>query len=207
MSLLSDVPPAALATLARLAVDLAALAVLLGLLALRRRGGRDVLTACAAFNIGLFAVAQVLGGAELGVGAGFGLFAVLSIIRLRSELFGNTQLAYVFTVLALGLVTGIPGVPVAVAALLAGLLVVGLAVADAGRTDRSATSTTVTLDSVHPDRTALVAEIERRLGLEVVSLQVLDVDLVRETTKVRVQARPLPRTELRSREGLPVEQP
>ena len=199
-------PSELLEVLPRLAVDVVALAVALSLLIGRRRGGRDVLVACASFNIGLFCVAQVISSADLGVGAGFGLFAVLSIIRLRSELFSNTQLAYVFSVLALALVTGLPGVPVGVGALLAVLVVATLAVTDGGRAARAATCATVTLDSVHADPAALVAEIERQLGVEVVSVTLLDVDLVRETMRVEVTSRPLTAAQVQSRSSLRVEQ-
>ena len=199
-------PPALLDAAARLAVDVVALCALLGLLVLRRRGGRDLLVACAAFNVGLFAVAQVITSADLGVGAGFGLFAVLSIIRLRSELFTTTQLAYVFSVLALALATGIPGVPVAAGALLSVLVVVTLAVADSGRARGATTCSTVTLDRVHPDRAGLVAELEQRLHLDVVDVRVLDIDLVRETTRVEVTARPLSSAEVQERASLRVEQ-
>lgn len=198
--------PAVLDVLARLAVDVVALTALLGLLTLRRRGGHDLVVACASFNVGLFAVAQVISGADLGLGAGFGLFAVLSIIRLRSELFSNTQLAYVFAVLALALATGIPGVPVAAGALLSLLIVGALAVVDAGQAKGATSCSTVTLDKVHPDRTQLVAELEARLHLEVVDLKVLDVDLVRETTKVEVTSRPLSSAEVQRRASMRVEQ-
>lgn len=199
-------PSELLDVLPRLAVDLVALAAVLALLTRRRRGGQDVVAACAAFNVGLFSVAQVLSSADLGVGAGFGLFAVLSIIRLRSELFSTPQLAHVFSVLALALVTGIPGVPVSAGALLATLVVLTLALADGGRAARAATCATVTLDSVHADRTALVAEIERQLGVEVVSVTLLDVDLVRETTRVEVTSRPLTAAQAQARASLRVEQ-
>ena len=203
----SDLLPAdALAVLARLGVDLVAMLLLLGLLALRRRGGRDLVTACAAFNAGLFAVAQVITSADIGVGAGFGLFAVLSIIRLRSELFNNTQLAYVFSTLALALVTGIPGVPVMTGALLSALVVVTLAVVDAGRGRGAVTTATVTLDDVHRDRQSLVAELERRLGVEVVDVVVLEDDLVRETMIVTLTSRPARAAAGQDRVSLSLEQ-
>lgn len=183
--------PAALpdGLLPALAVDLAALSLLMLLLAWRRDGrASDGLTACVAFNVGLFAVAQVLASVELGVGAGFGLFAVLSIIRLRSDLFTQGQLAYVFSALALALVTGFPGVPLALAGTLAALVVTTVAVLELLRGRGAGTQTcTVVLDSVHAGTPALVAEVERRLGLSVVSVSVLDVDLVRETTRVEVR--------------------
>lgn len=204
---LSELLPAeVLAVLARLGVDVVAMCLLLGLLALRRRGGRDLVTACAAFNAGLFAVAQVITSADIGVGAGFGLFAVLSIIRLRSELFSNTQLAYVFSTLSLALATGIPGVPVATGALLSALVVVTIAVVDAGRGRGAPTTATVTLDDVHRDRTVLIAELERRLGVEVVTVTVLEVDLVRETTVVTMVSRPGRDSAGQDRESLRMEQ-
>ena len=41
------------------------------------------------------------------MGVGFGLFAVLSIVRLRSEPFSNRELAYFFVALVLALVCAI----------------------------------------------------------------------------------------------------
>ena len=175
-----------------LGVDLLALAVLMALLAWRRDGrANDGLTACVAFNVGLFAVAQVLAQVELGVGAGFGLFAVLSIIRLRSDLFSQGQLAYVFSALALALVTGFPGVPLPLAGSLAGLVVLTVVLLEALRGRGNEVETcTVVVDAVHAGTATLTAELERRLGLQVVAVTVLDVDMVRETTKVLVRHRP-----------------
>jgi len=198
--------PEALDVLSRLAVDVVALVLLLSLLALRRRGGKDLVTACACFNVGLFAVAQVITTADIGVGAGFGLFAVLSILRLRSELFGNTQLAYVFSTLALALATGIPGVPVVTSALLSTLIVLTVAVVDAGHGRRPVTRTRVTLDAVHRDRPGLVADLEARLAVSVVDVTVVDIDLVRETTVVDMTARALSTATAQARESLRVEQ-
>lgn len=190
----------------RLAVDVGAMVVLLGLLAVRRRGGRDLITACAAFNAGLFAVAQVITTADIGVGAGFGLFAVLSIIRLRSELFDNTQLAYVFSTLALALATGIPGVPVLTGGLLGVFIVLTVAVVDAGRGRRPVSSIRITLDSVHRDRAGLVDDLQARLALEIVDVKVVEIDLVRETTVADVSARPVIAEGGRVRPRLHVEQ-
>ena len=175
-----------------LGVDLAALALLMVLLAWRRDGrATDGLTACVAFNVGLFAVAQVLASVELGVGAGFGLFAVLSIIRLRSDLFTQGQLAYVFSALSLALLTGFPGVPLALSTTLAVLVVTTVAALEALRGGDAAVRTcTVVLDTVHASTPALVAELRQRLGLAVTEVSVLEVDLVRETTTVEVRHRP-----------------
>ncbi|MCW2779026.1 MAG: hypothetical protein JWN17_2751, partial [Frankiales bacterium] len=152
-----------------LGVDLVALVALMALLAWRRDGrATDGLTACVAFNVGLFCVCQVLTSVDLGVGAGFGLFAVLSIIRLRSDVFTQGSLAYVFSALVLALVTGFPGVPVSLSASLALLVVVTVTALELLRGSSASVQTcTVVLDIVQPHRSGLVAELERRLGLTV----------------------------------------
>ena len=179
----------ALAALSALGIDLIAVTALMVLLAWRHDGRTsDVITACMTFNIGLFCVAQVLSSVELGVGAGFGLFAVLSIIRLRSDLFTNTELAYVFSALALALVTGFPGVPLTLAAFLAALLVISLIALEMlhGKA-LCAENCTVTLDTVDTDPTVLVAHLERRFGLSVIGIRLVEVDAHRETVTVKVR--------------------
>lgn len=173
----------------RLAMDCVALGAVLATLAWRRIANAELVGALTVFNLGLFAVMSVISSADLGVGAGFGLFAVLSIIRLRSELFGNAQLAFVFSTLALGLVTGIPGLPLPQVALLCVLVTGALALTAAPRAVRGTQTCTVTIDSREADPQALPSALNRRLGLEVVSATVLSVDLVRETAEVSVRHR------------------
>src|SRR4051794_41952795 len=61
----------------------------------------------AAFNVGLFGVLTVITDKSVGPAIGFGLFAMLSIVRLRSEPFGNADLAYFFCALVLALANGL----------------------------------------------------------------------------------------------------
>jgi hypothetical protein len=48
------------------------------------------------FNVGLFLALVVITARDVSAGVGFGLVAVLSIVRLRSEPFTNGELAYFF---------------------------------------------------------------------------------------------------------------
>jgi hypothetical protein len=174
---------------ARLGVDLVALACVIWLLLHRRAGRSDMFSLLVVLNIGLFAVVQVITTTEFGIGAGFGLFAVLSIIRLRSALFVNLHLAFVFSCLALALVTGVPGVPVTLSAALAVLVVVATAAVVVGERSRPTNSCTVTLDMARGDDAGLVSELERRLGVRIVDVSLVDVDFVRDTTTVKVRHR------------------
>src|ERR1700712_1523733 len=76
---------------------------LLSLMVARRRPRRGLFMVYSAFNVGLFAVLVVISDKHVGPTIGFGLFAMLSIVRLRSEPFGNADLAYFFCALVLSL--------------------------------------------------------------------------------------------------------
>src|SRR3954467_12792220 len=92
--------------LLRLFIDGCALG-LLSLLVARRRPRRGLFMVYATFNLGLFVVLTVISARHVGPAIGFGLFAMLSIVRLRSEPIGNAELAYFFCALVLALANGL----------------------------------------------------------------------------------------------------
>jgi hypothetical protein len=169
--------------------DVISMAVLSLVLFLPRHGRRDLVTVFWMFNAALFCVLLVISGGDIGVGAGLGLFAVLSIVRLRSEQYRNVEIGYFFVSLALALVTGLAPDLVLTAALCVGLLVV-VAVVDLARLFPPARSVEVVLDQVIEDEPELRIELGRRLGGVVVDVGVLQVDYVRMTMLVAVQYRP-----------------
>ncbi len=67
----------------------------------------DLVVVYALFNLGLFLALVVISQGQVSMGVGFGLFAVLSIVRLRSEPFSNRELAYFFVAIVLALVCAI----------------------------------------------------------------------------------------------------
>src|SRR5690242_15243611 len=90
-----------------IATDIVAIAILAYGLYFRRYYRRDLLLAYVSLNVGVLAVTSVLLSAEVGLGLGFGLFGVLSIIRLRSDTVTQEEIAYYFVALALGLLGGV----------------------------------------------------------------------------------------------------
>ncbi len=69
--------------LASLLVDLVAISVLTYGLYYRRHRRRDLTLGLMGVNVGLFAVSSFTATSSISVGFGIGLFALLSVIRLR----------------------------------------------------------------------------------------------------------------------------
>jgi hypothetical protein len=188
--------------LPRLALDLVAIAALVYGLFLPRHGRMDLVVVYALFNVGLFLALLVIAGGEVSMGVGFGLFAVLSIVRLRSEPFSNRELAYFFVALVLALVCAIDLGSLAFAGVLAGVALLAAWAIDHPRFSRPASRVEITLELVFAGEEALRRHLEERLNAVIDQCSVLEIDYVRETTRVEVRYVPAARTRPVSKEEL-----
>jgi hypothetical protein len=179
--------------LVRLGIDLVAVAALAYGVYFRRHGRRDLLVISAMFNAGLFLALVAMTAGDVGVGVGFGLFAVLSIVRLRSEPFSNVELGYFFVALVIALVCGMDDGSPLVAAGLAAIAVGAAAVIDHPRLLAPTRCTELVLEVVFPDEDALRRHVEERLNADVAALSVRELDYVREITRVEARYVPRPR--------------
>ena len=173
-----------------LPINLFAICVLSFAIYFQRHRRADLMTAFIALNVGVFAVSALMLTQEVNLGFAFGLFAVLSIIRLRSDPISQREIGYYFVALALGLINGIGSAfPVAMI-LLNVLLLVVMYVADhpalSGRVERRL----LVLDYVASDDAGLRADLEQRLRGKVLRFSVEQVSYVQETMQVDVRYRP-----------------
>jgi hypothetical protein len=172
-----------------LAIDLAAIFLLAYVLYFRRHRRADLLLAYVALNIGIFVAISLLTTVRVDVALGFGLFAILSIIRLRSSAVTQQEVAYYFIALLLGLVNGLDLPDRRFVVLINVLLLGAMAIVDSKALRERTRRLEVHLDAVHADDASLVADIERRLGGTVLHHEVNDVDYVRQTMLVDVRYR------------------
>jgi len=170
-----------------IAADLVAVAVLVFALYFPRHRRRDLVVAFLTVNVGVLAVAIMLGSSTVGLGLGLGLFGVLSIIRLRSSEIEQHEVAYYFAALALGLVGGLgAGAPLVAVGLMA-LVVAVLAVGDSRLFLPRYRQQVIRLDQAHPDDAVLHETLERMLGAKVHRVTVRELDLVDDSTLVEVR--------------------
>lgn len=182
-------------------IDLVAALVLAIGLFYRRHHRRDLVVAFLGVNVGVMAVAAVLGTAEVALGLGLGLFGVLSIIRLRSSEISQHEVAYYFAALAIGLISGLPQTdPWPVIGLVALVLAVMWA-ADHPRLFARTRQQVVRLDRAISDEAEIREELSDRLDADIRSLIVQGVDYVNDTTTVDV--RYVIRTTRSARAGTP----
>lgn len=173
--------------LGRLGLDVMSMLVLVGWLYRRRVAAPEMTLVFTALNIGLFAAVTSIGSGDFPTGIGFGLFGLLSLVRLRSAAFTLKDVAYTFVALVLALVNGLPERNLLMVLALDAVLLAAIWVADESRSGRPSRVMRLTLDRVFSDLEAVTAELRDRLTLEPLSVTIDEVDFVRETTRVSVR--------------------
>jgi len=138
-------------------------------------------------NLGLVAITAALTMSGISVGLGFGLFAVLSIIRLRSAELDQQEVAYYFASMTIGLLGGLVIAPAWLAPALMGAILVALAIGDSARLFARYRVQSMILDVAYTDERLLIARLESLLGARVHRVKVRRVDLVEATTTVEVR--------------------
>jgi hypothetical protein len=179
--------------LVRLALDAGAMGVLAFALYYRRHGRSDLAVLLCLFNLGVFLAVIVIVGGEFGLSAGLGLFAVLSVMRMRSETFSARELGYLFTALALAILCAVEVGGIGFTLALAGAALGAVALLDHPRLMRSTRTMEVTLELVFADHDALRRHLDERLNVDVVDVRVVEVDYVREVTRVELRCADRPR--------------
>lgn len=141
------------------------------------------------FNILIFFITYFLNKVNISLGAAFGLFAVFSMLRYRTEGISMKNMTYLFMVIALGMLNAIAESWVVLVILNSAVLGI-TALLEKGFFVKRETSKTLTYDvlaNVRPDaKAALLSDIETRTGLPVHRIEIESIDLLRDVATLKV---------------------
>jgi hypothetical protein len=191
--LLLDVP--ILETAIRLAINVAAMTILVFGLYYRRYRDKELVTAASMFNVFAFAVLTVLSSVEFSMTAGFGLFAILALFTLRSEQISKVEITYFFGSIAIAVICSVLGTSLGFVAIVATGVVFFAWVLDHPRILSQSDGVKITLDKIdhdalsNPDR--MRADLSERLGVEVMSYQITALNYINDMASINVFYRKL----------------
>jgi hypothetical protein len=172
-------------------INIVAILILAFFVYYRRYRRRDATVGYIATNVSLFVVAAALSSSTtLNVGVGFGLFAVLSIVRLRSDEATQSEIGYTMVSLVIGLMTGLPGLDTDIKITFSVLLVLTMFIVDHPSLlkPQQYQRLRVELDRIITNEKELAEFVEERIAGKVKRLTVIEIDFVRETMRLDVRA-------------------
>lgn len=158
----------------------------------RKNGRSDYYFTFLIFSSAMFLLLFVMNNLSLQIGFTLGLFAIFGMIRYRTEAVPVREMTYLFIIIALSVINGVgaemPFLEIVVANLVVVLLIVAL---EESRLIRGRTSTKLVIydriDLIVPEKRAeLVADLEKRAGLKVTSVEIGQIDFIRDCAWIKV---------------------
>jgi len=143
-----------------------------------------------AFGSGVFIVTAMLHNAELSMGFAFGLFAVFSMLRYRTESISVKEMTYLFLTIALSLLNAVADISW-LQLILTDLVIVTIAflletnlVFD--RQEERELDYDI-IENIRPEnRHKLLTDLKARTGWDVISIDIIEIDFIRDRARLRV---------------------
>jgi hypothetical protein len=144
------------------------------------------------FNVLIFFLCILMNNVKLSMGFGFGLFAVFSIMRYRTEQLSVKDMTYLFAVITLAVINALVSKKVSVAELMftnGMILVLVYVLEHVWLTRHEAMRQLIyeRIELIKPEnRVQLFEDLRQRLGIKVSRVEIGRIDLLRDTAQLRV---------------------
>lgn len=174
----------------RLLIDLTAVAVIVWRIYLPIYRKRDHFFTFFMFNLVIYIISYLLSKVDMSFGAAFGLFAVFSLLRYRTENISEKDMTYLLLFIAMGLINATVKGTYFESVLINALLMVAAWVLDGNvviRNEKTQMILYEKMEHVHADRYEdLLRDLRERTGLDIHKVSVVSIDFVRDSAEVKI---------------------
>lgn len=181
----------------RLLIDLVSTYILMQFIYFRFYKNKDLLFTYFVFNIVIFTISFLLNRVEISMGAAFGLFAVFSMLRYKTEEISIKDMTYLFLTIAIGIVsavTRLKGVEdvyeyLFLVAIIASMILVALALESNWFMKQELFKTVYyeKIELIHPDKYEdFLNDLKSRTGINIHRAEVQKIDFLRDTAQVKI---------------------
>lgn len=202
MVFLQDIDPAAIDTgfqlfeklskkfFIRFAVDLAAVFVLIRFIYFPIYRSREYIFTFFIFNIIIFLITYLLNKVEMSMGAAFGLFAVFSMLRYRTEDISIKDMTYLFLVIAMGLISAVTKGSWDELALISLIIILVTWLLESNVLMRKEVSKLVMYENIEyikpENKKLLIEDLEKRMGVKINQITIGKIDFLRDSAQIQV---------------------
>jgi hypothetical protein len=174
----------------RLAIDFCSVFILIRLIYFPVYKTRENFFTFFIFNLIIFLITFILNKSDMSMGAAFGLFAVFSMLRYRTEGISTKDMTYLFLVIAMGLITALSkGNPLELSLIniIVILFTFALETTVFMKKEISKNIQYENIEMIKPEfRTDLIADLEKRMGIKINRISIGRVDFLKDTAVIRV---------------------
>lgn len=154
----------------------------------------EVASSFVLFGVGIFIITRLLHGVDMSMEFAFGLFAVFTMLRYRTETISIKGMTYLFLVTGIALLTAVSEMPILQIITLNAVLCFIAFMVDTKLLSGSHNTKLVTyerIENIKPEhRDKLIKDLCERTGLNVLSVSVLRIDFLRDTAELSIRYLP-----------------
>ena len=181
----------------RLLIDVASVFILIRLVYYRVYKRSDLFFTFFIFNVVIFLICFLLNKVELSMGAAFGLFAVFSMLRYRTEDISIKDMSYLFLVIAMGLIAAVTKIKDTSDAYeylflgLVNLIIVAIAfIFDTTMLFKKEIVKTITYGNLElikkEKQKELIEDIKNRIGIEAHKISIGKIDFSKDSVQIKI---------------------
>lgn len=146
------------------------------------------------FGVGIFIITNLLHGVDMSMEFAFGLFAVFTMLRYRTDTISIKEMTYLFLVTAIALLTAVSSLSIPELLALNGLICFIAFIVDTRFLRSRYSVQTVSyerISNIKPENRALLIEdLRSRTGLNVVAVEIMHIDFLKDTAELNVKYLP-----------------
>ena len=179
---------------ARFAFNTLVVWIIIHLLYFPRSKRRDYYFTFMLISVSIFFLIFLLGGLKIKVGFALGLFAIFGIIRYRTESMYVREMTYLFVIIAISVINAL-AVTLSVAELVAvnALFVIAIWLCELNLINKQHQEKLVVYDRIDlivPEKhDELVADLEKRIGVKIIGVEIGAIDFLRDTAMLKIYYR------------------
>ena len=174
----------------RLLIDVISMIVLVRLVYFPIYKKKDFFFTFFMFNIIIFILTYLLNKVDMSVGAAFGLFAVFSLLRYRTENISAKDMTYLFITIALGLITSVSKGTYFEISLINIIVIAFVFGLDGNLLLKNELVQFIQyehIENIKPENQAVLLEdLKRRTGLNIHKIAITKVDFLRDTAVIKI---------------------
>jgi hypothetical protein len=170
-------------------IDLVTMLLIFGLIYFPNYRNKEFMFTFFLFNIIIFIITFVLNKTNISMGAAFGLFAVFSMLRYRTEGISMKEMTYLLIAIALGLINaiGLNLVPILV---FNSIFIAFIFVLDHPIVFKQEYSKTViyeNIENIKPENSELLmADLKKRTGFDIHRYSIVSFDFLKDATHINI---------------------
>ncbi len=142
------------------------------------------------FGTSVFMVTGLLHSAEISMGFAFGLFAVFSMLRYRTESITIKEMTYLFLVISIALLTAVGPISLLGICIINTIICIFAYILETGFLLPLTEEQVIRyekIENIKPEsRADLIDDLKQRTGLEIKHLNIESVDFLNDTAQIRI---------------------